>query len=274
MIPPTMLASTIATSASAGSTSPRPAATPAPMTTRSPGTGIGRPASLTRIRPAMRQHRSEVGRHGGPRSALGARDAAGPTRRAIASPSASGTSGGSPRETRARIMRIAMTPTSASGIGPDGSSRRAARTPRSSPASAAPLRSPSSSLVERRTSSVSGSTRSSTTAAITASSRAAAAATRSSARATDIAMSVKAHVPLNPERANDRIVWSRAAATASSSSAPRPATLAAVLARSRAASRAASGGATTTTWSRRSVVARSSTSATRARAAARLAGRS
>ena len=48
-----MLASTMATSATSGSRSPRLAATPAPITTRSPGTGIGTPASLTRIRPAM-----------------------------------------------------------------------------------------------------------------------------------------------------------------------------------------------------------------------------
>ena len=123
-----------------------------------------------------------------------------------------------------------------------------------------------SSAVERRTSSVSPSTRSSTTAAIAASSNAAAAATRSSDVAADTEVRVRAHVPLNPARANNFTVASRAAAVASRSSPSRPAKSAASRARSSAASRVASGGATTMTWTSTRFM-RSSRSRTRPRAA-------
>jgi hypothetical protein len=51
-VPPRTLARMRAASATIGSRSPPEAATPAPSTTRSPGTGTGTPASLTRISPA------------------------------------------------------------------------------------------------------------------------------------------------------------------------------------------------------------------------------
>ena len=146
--------------------------------------------------------------------------------------------------------------------------RQASAKPASEPGAGSPVARPSSSEVARSVSSVSASTRSSTTAAAAASSNAAAAATRSPDRATEAAISVAAHVPLNAgpgKRAHRHLARgarSRRRATARDPPRWRPP----VPGRAPPSVRA-SGGATTTTPSSTFVI-RSRSAATRPLAAA------